>query len=570
MSFRVGALVLTTFVLGLYVLFSIATRPPEAPEHQVFVNGIVLTMDEESRVFEAVSVRGDRIEKSGSSETILALVNDKTEVIDLRGRTLMPGFVDAHGHFPASGQVIFSADLNSPPIGNIITVDDALDRLKQKGEERPDGWIMGWGYDDTMIAEGRHLTREDLDKVSADRPVAVMHISGHLASVNSAALAATGIDENTPDPEGGHIQRDPDSPDQQRPTGVLEETAARMVLRRMFDIGVTDGVRMTTHAARDYLQQGVTTASAGGMPLAAAKGLGPMSRFNVFPQRLALFPMYEDIKDRVVNDGWDPKSLEGGRVSVPRVKIVADGSIQGYTGYLTQPYYQAYKGNPEYRGYPSVPREALFEQVEDLFERKIRVAIHCNGDASLDDALDALEAANSLYPWDDARPLIIHAQMTRLDQIVRMAAMGVTPSFYSAHTYYWGDRHAAIFMGPERASNMSPAKWALDAGVRFSSHMDTPVLPMLPLQAVWSQVERKSSSGAVIGEHQRIERIDALRAVTINAAWQVFMDGQIGSIEPGKLADLVVLSGNPLEVEDIRDLVVDRTFIGGAEVYSRR
>jgi len=570
MSFRVGALVLTTFVLGLYVLFSIATRPPEAPEHQVFVNGIVLTMDEESRVFEAVSVRGDRIEKLGSSETILALVNDKTEVIDLRGRTLMPGFVDAHGHFPASGQVIFSADLNSPPIGNIITVDDALDRLKQKGEERPDGWIMGWGYDDTMIAEGRHLTREDLDKVSADRPVAVMHISGHLASVNSAALAATGIDENTPDPEGGHIQRDPDSPDQQRPTGVLEETAARMVLRRMFDIGVTDGVRMTTHAARDYLQQGVTTASAGGMPLAAAKGLGPMSRFNVFPQRLALFPMYEDIKDRVVNDGWDPKSLEGGRVSVPRVKIVADGSIQGYTGYLTQPYYQAYKGNPEYRGYPSVPREALFEQVEDLFERKIRVAIHCNGDASLDDALDALEAANSLYPWDDARPLIIHAQMTRLDQIVRMAAMGVTPSFYSAHTYYWGDRHAAIFMGPERASNMSPAKWALDAGVRFSSHMDTPVLPMLPLQAVWSQVERKSSSGAVIGEHQRIERIDALRAVTINAAWQVFMDDQIGSIEPGKLADLVVLSGNPLEVEDIRDLVVDRTFIGGAEVYSRR
>ena len=570
MSFRVGALVLTTFVLGLYVLFSIATRPPEAPEHQVFVNGIVLTMDEESRVFEAVSVRGDRIEKLGSSETILALVNDKTEVIDLRGRTLMPGFVDAHGHFPASGQVIFSADLNSPPIGNIITVDDALDRLKQKGEERPDGWIMGWGYDDTMIAEGRHLTREDLDKVSADRPVAVMHISGHLASVNSAALAATGIDENTPDPEGGHIQRDPDSPDQQRPTGVLEETAARMVLRRMFDIGVTDGVRMTTHAARDYLQQGVTTASAGGMPLAAAKGLGPMSRFNVFPQRLALFPMYEDIKDRVVNDGWDPKSLEGGRVSVPRVKIVADGSIQGYTGYLTQPYYQAYKGNPAYRGYPSVPREALFEQVEDLFERKIRVAIHCNGDASLDDALDALEAANSLYPWDDARPLIIHAQMTRLDQIARMAAMGVTPSFYSAHTYYWGDRHAAIFMGPERASNMSPAKWALDAGVRFSSHMDTPVLPMLPLQAVWSQVERKSSSGAVIGEHQRIERIDALRAVTINAAWQVFMDDQIGSIEPGKLADLVVLSGNPLEVEDIRDLVVDRTFIGGAEVYSRR
>lgn len=570
MSFRVGALVLTTFVVGLYVLFSIATRPPEAPSHQVFVNGVVLTLDDNNGVFEAVSVRDDRIEQLGNSETILGLAGDKTDVIDLRGRTLMPGFVDAHGHFPASGQVIFSADLNSPPIGDIVTIEDALERLRQKAEERPDGWIMGWGYDDTMIAEGRHLTREDLDTVSADRPVAVMHISGHLASANSAALAATGIDENTPDPEGGHIQRDPQSPDQQRPTGVLEETAARMVVRRMFDIGVTDGVRMASHAARNYLKQGVTTASAGGMPLAAAKGLGPMSRLNVFPQRLALFPMYEDVKEMVVNEGWDPKSLEGGRVSVPRVKIVADGSIQGFTGYLSEPYYQAYKGNPEYRGYPSVPRDALFEQVEDLFERKIRVAIHCNGDASLDDALDALEAANAKYPWPDARPLIIHAQMTRYDQIARMAEMGVTPSFYSAHTYYWGDRHAAIFMGPERASNMSPAKWALDAGVRFSSHMDTPVLPMLPLQAVWSQVERKSSSGVVIGEHQRIGRLDALRAVTIDAAWQVFMDDQIGSIEPGKLADLVVLSGNPLEAADIRDLVVDRTFIGGAEVYSRR
>ena len=570
MSFRVGALVLTTFVVGLYVLFSIATRPPEAPSHQVFVNGVVLTLDDNNGVFEAVSVRGDRIEQLGNSETILGLAGDQTDVIDLRGRTLMPGFVDAHGHFPASGQVIFSADLNSPPIGDIVTIEDALERLRQKAEERPDGWIMGWGYDDTMIAEGRHLTREDLDTVSADRPVAVMHISGHLASANSAALAATGIDENTPDPEGGHIQRDPQSPDQQRPTGVLEETAARMVVRRMFDIGVTDGVRMATHAARNYLKQGVTTASAGGMPLAAAKGLGPMSRLNVFPQRLALFPMYEDVKEMVVNEGWDPKSLEGGRVSVPRVKIVADGSIQGFTGYLSEPYYQAYKGNPEYRGYPSVPRDALFEQVEDLFERKIRVAIHCNGDASLDDALDALEAANAKYPWPDARPLIIHAQMTRYDQIARMAEMGVTPSFYSAHTYYWGDRHAAIFMGPERASNMSPAKWALDAGVRFSSHMDTPVLPMLPLQAVWSQVERKSSSGVVIGEHQRIGRLEALRAVTIDAAWQVFMDDQIGSIEPGKLADLVVLSGNPLEAADIRDLVVDRTFIGGAEVYSRR
>jgi predicted amidohydrolase YtcJ len=159
--------------------------------------------------------------------------------------------------------------------------------------------------------------------------------------------------------------------------------------------------------------------------------------------------------------------------------------------------------------------------------------------------------------------------MTRLDQIERMAALGVTPSFFSAHTYYWGDRHAAIFMGPDRAANMSPARWALEAGVRFSSHLDTPVTPMLPLQAVWSQISRESTAGVVIGPEQRIDRTSALRAVTIDAAWQVFMDDKIGSIEPGKRADLVVLSDNPLTAGDVRSIKVDRTVIDGATVYSR-
>jgi predicted amidohydrolase YtcJ len=159
--------------------------------------------------------------------------------------------------------------------------------------------------------------------------------------------------------------------------------------------------------------------------------------------------------------------------------------------------------------------------------------------------------------------------MTRLDQIERMAALGVTPSFFSAHTYYWGDRHAAIFMGPDRAANMSPARWALEAGVRFSSHLDTPVTPMLPLQAVWSQISRESTAGVVIGPEQRIDRTSALRAITIDAAWQVFMDDKIGSIEPGKRADLVVLSDNPLTAGDVRSIKVDRTVIDGATVYSR-
>lgn len=570
MSFRVVVAVLVALCAGIYVLFAIATRPPEAPAHHVFINGHVLTMDQRNTVAQAVSVRGDRIEAIGSSEAILALVSDRTDVTDLRGRTLMPGFIDAHGHFPGSGQVVFSADLRSPPIGGVDSMAVLLQTLKAQAERRPEGWVTGFGYDDTLLAEGRHPSRYDLDKVSTTRPVLATHVSGHLVALNSAALAALGITAQTPDPAGGHIVRDPTSASGLEPLGVLEETAARLAMEKQFDIGLLDAVKMTTTAAREYLAQGVTTASAGGMPLAAITGMPLLSRFNVFPQRLVAFPLLEDVQDDLFSGEVQLAQWEDGRVTIPRVKILADGSIQGYTGYLSQPYHTPYKGDADYRGYPSVALQDLVGQVAELYRLRIPLAIHANGDASIDDALDAIELALAQHPWPEARPLLIHAQMARKDQIERMAALGVSPSFFSAHTYYWGDRHRDIFMGPERAATMSPAAWALEEGVRFTSHMDTPVTPMLPLQAVWSQVTRQSTSGAVIGPEQRIDRLSALRAVTIDAAWQAFLENDIGSIEAGKLADLVILSGDPLVVEDVRDIVVERVFIGGATVYSRR
>ena len=569
MNWRVTLLILLAFLGGLVVLAAIATRPPSAPEHEIYVNGNVLTMDAAGTVSEAVSLREGLIESVGSSEEMLALAGDNTVVVDLRGRTVLPGFIDAHGHFPGSGQTVFSADLNSPPIGEVTHLSQLLERLTRLGQTRTDGWIIGHGYDDTLLAERRHPNRDDLDKVSADRPVAIIHVSGHLAVVNSAALAILGIDAESHDPEGGVIVREPDSDGGRRPNGVLEETAARAVWEYTLDLSAMDALRMTTQAAEEYLAAGVTTASAGGMPTTVATLLGFLSQLNQFPQRVALFPLFEEVGEQLLNSSATLDSFARARVSVPRVKIIADGSIQGYTGYLSAPYHVPYKGDVDYRGYASVPREILFEQVAGLYERRIQVAIHCNGDASIEDGLDAIEYAMQQHPWPEARPLMIHAQMTREDQIARMAELGVTPSFFSAHTYYWGDRHAAIFMGPERAANMSPARWAQEAGVRFSSHLDTPVTPMLPLQAVWSQVERKSTSGTIIGPGQRIDRLSALRAVTIDAAWQVFMDDVIGSIEPGKDADLVVLSDNPLTAPDLRSLKVDRTIIAGATVYRR-
>ena len=255
-------------------------------------------------------------------------------------------------------------------------------------------------------------------------------MSGHLAAVNSVALAALGIDESTPDPEGGVIVRDSPSADGRRPNGVLEETACSNVGPRT-GFGCDGCTPHDDQAAEEYLQVGVTTASAGGMPTPVAKLLGLLSRLNQFPQRVALFPLFEEIGDDLFAGSVMLDDFAGGRVSVPRVKIIADGSIQGYTGYLTEPYYVPFKGDADYRGYPSVVRDELFRQVAGLYERRIPVAIHCNGDASIDDGLDAIEAAMLAHPWPEARPLIIHAQMTRKGSD-RMAR-GVTRVFLSPH-----------------------------------------------------------------------------------------------------------------------------------------
>ena len=395
-----------------------------------------------------------------------------------------------------------------------------------------------------------------------------MHVSGHMVVVNSVALARVGIDASTPNPEGGVIGRRAGS---QEPNGLLEETARLSVMHEMQDLGVLAVYRMMKSAVNEYASIGVTTAQSGGVSAQLGKGLVLFSKLGVIPQRLILFAFETDFGEELLNGDFQAEDYSAERVQMAAVKIVADGSIQGYTGYLSRPYHTPYHGDANYAGYAAVPREKLFKQVLDLHRAGYQIAIHGNGDESIEDILDAFEAAQQAHPVDDPRMILIHSQMAREDQVARMQALGVTPSFFSAHTYYWGDRHRDIFIGPDRAAVISPARWAQQYGVRFSSHLDTPVTPMLPLQAVWSQVFRQTSGGEVLGPEQRIGVMDALRAVTIDAAWQVFQEDNRGSLEPGKYADLVVLSGNPLdEPMAMRELQVERTVIGGATIYQRQ
>ena len=564
MAIRIlGITIVVLVALGLGV-YSVVT-PPAPPASQAFVNATVLTMDEAGSVAEAVVVEGDRIVAVGSRADIEGHIDADTVVHDLGGRVLLPGFIDAHGHFPGSGLSKLATDLTSPPVGRMERMQDVLDALRASVAETASGeWILGFGYDDTLLAEKRHPTREDLDGVSTEHPIYLWHVSGHMGVGNSLALERGGIGDDTPDPEGGVIVRDPATG---VATGLLEENAALPVQMQAMDFSALDFAQMIRHAAAEYARVGVTTAQSGAVDGSMGAGLAFAARVGLVPFRLELWPIHEELGDAVLAGESGLEDI-GDRVKFGAIKIIADGSIQGYTGYLSEPYHVPFKGDASYRGYPRIPRDELIEIVKRYHAAGLRMAIHGNGDASIDDIIAAFRAAQAATPREDPRLIVIHSQMARDDQLDDMKALGMTPSFFSAHTYYWGDRHAAIFMGPERAARMSPTRSALDRDLRFTVHLDTPVTPMDPLMGVWATVNRMSSGGQVIGAEQRVGPMQALRAVTIDAAWQIFREDELGSIEPGKLADLVVLDGDPRErPEAIRDLRVERTIVGGVTIF---
>ena len=555
-----AALVVTALAGGAFVL---ARRPGRV----AYVGATVLTMDARDRTVSAVGTDGDRIAVAGSDDEVRQwAATSGARVVELPGRAVIPGFIDAHGHFPGEGLFAVRADLRSPPVGEVRDLDDVVARLREQAERAATGeWVVGIGFDDTLVAEQRHLSRADLDRVSTSQPVLAMHVSGHLASVNGAALEVLGYHRDTADPSGGRIRRDPASGE---PDGVLEESALDPLKPLVLNPGLRETVAIARAASALYVARGVTTAQDGHATLAHMRGLAWLSRLGVIPLRLVLWPEESAAEALLRGDAsfgsWDDRWVRLGAA-----KLVADGSIQGYTAYLTQPYTVPPGDDPSFRGYPRISKDVLRDTILRLHAAGWQVAVHGNGDASIDDILDGFEAAQRAVPRADARHVIVHAQTARDDQLDRMAALGIVPSFFVLHTYYWGDRHRERFLGPERAARISPTASAAARGIRFTLHADSPVVPMEPLRIVWSAVNRRTTSGEVLGQGERIGVRQALRAVTIDAAWQHFQEDDRGSIAPGKLADLVVLDRSPeTDPTTIDRIRVLATVIGGREVYT--
>ena len=576
----------------------------ETKADTIYHGGPILTMVADGERAEALAVKDGRILAVGAMAEVMARQGSDTTLIDLGGKTLMPGFYDPHSHIVIQSVKFSTANLDPIPIGEAGSIDDIQRIMKGWIQEKkldPGEWAIGWGYDDTGITEQRHPTRDDLDVVSTEHPIFLMHISSHLMTCNSRMLEELGINSETKDPEGGVIQRKPGTTE---PNGVLEENAMLLLLKKFPMPTPEEAMTILEEGIQHYTRAGITTAQ----DCASGKGtwrlLAAMAQADKLPIDIIAWPVYKGIDDDTF-EAIAAHENDHGRLKLGGVKLIIDGSLQGYTGYLSQPYHvqpgnaqitsdhcdseeaetifvdpenktetsedQSVSGD-DYRGYNSMTQEQVDTWLQRCDAAGIQIQAHTNGDAATDILIEAVKNVRGEKPRPDLRTTIIHAQTMRNDQLDFSAQHGLTPSFFPIHVYFWGDRHRDLFLGPERAARINPARSALDRNIKITLHHDAPVAGIDMLAVAWTAVNRVTTSGKDLGPEERITPFEAFRAITADAAWQNFEEDRKGTLETGKLADLVMLSDDPLAIDPmkIRGIQVLETIKDGRSIYSAK
>ncbi len=544
---------------------------PRPPLEKIFINGTIITMDEKFSLQEALGISGRYIYATGEKEQLLAHRNKNTQIIDLQGRAILPGFIDPHSHFMRAGLYdTFVVNLASPPVGKITSISELVDKLQESAKNTPvNSWVFGYMYDDTLLREQRHPIAKDLDKASLQHPIFIRHVSGHLAALNTKALDILHINRDTSSPLGGRICKDNSG----SPTGLLQgEPAMQIAEERLPQWTSKHWLKGIERASDIYAAKGVTTAQEGDAYPGDYELLLQANAKNLLKPRIQIYPNWNFSKElkKYPSSKKGTALTEDYMLSLGAVKLYQDGSIQGYTGYLSQPYYKYLPGTEKGSlGGPRHSPERLNTMLEEAQKQGWQIAVHANGDQAIEEVINGLERAQEKSPSDDNRHIIIHCQTVREDQMDRMQKLGIIPSFFATHIYFWGDRHKQIFLGPERAARISPCKSAVDRGMAFTCHNDTYITPMDPLLSVWTAMNRQTYGRDYLGKELRIPIEDALRSVTSHAAYQYGEETIKGSLEAGKLADLVILEENPLTIsaEKIKDITISETIRGGENIF---
>ena len=534
----------------------------------IFVGENIITMD--ANEVAAVAVRGDRIVAAGSEQEIRALQGADTRVVELGDRALLPGFIDAHGHFAAFARYVDMLDLSSPPVSDVTNIDDIVRKIQSRIETLnipPGQLVYGFGYDDSLLAEQRHPDRDDLDRASTDHPIIIRHVSGHLLAANSMALLEAGVGANTADPAGGIIRRRPGS---NEPDGVMEETAMQFFPGTGQLLSAERQTQLRREAVQVYASYGITTIQDSNVSKAYVNQLKAEGLEQEFAADIVTIVMGNPLSDEELATVNAESSYTGG-VRIGGVKFTLDGSPQGRTAWMSQPYDAGPPGaSADYVAYPSYDPEAWMSRIGPLIERGVPVLAHANGDAAIELMIDGVDQAVAGGPIPDHRSVIIHAQLIRPDQLDRVAQLGIIPSFFSVHPFFWGGWHRLSF-GDERASFISPVQAAIGRDIPFTVHNDSPIVPPDMMRLVHVTVNRETRNGYVLGPDQRAGVLEALHAITQGAAYQYFEEDEKGSITVGKRADLVILAENPLNADPstLDEIAVLETFARGKSIFQR-
>ncbi len=541
-----------------------ATSAHAAPAERatVWSGGPIITMaGDTAESAEAIAVRDGKIIAVGSLASVRKAAGKKADMVDLKGRTLLPGFIDAHGHVGSVGQVAALAQLAPPPVGKVDSIAALQEALRAYTPPSGMPFIIGNGYDDSQLAERRHPNRHDLDAVYPDKPTIIIHASGHFAVMNSAMLKLTGISADTPNPAGGIIRREADG---KTPDGVLEETAFFVPAMRILPPSLEGGVASLVAGLKIYAANGITTAQDGRIMPESWASLAAASKRGVLPiDTVALVSYERDWPAEVRAQIGKPYV---GRMRIGGIKLTIDGSPQGRTAWLHDPVTVPPEGkDANYRGYPAIDINLFNAKLAEAATNNWQVFVHVNGDEAMQALIDGV--------WKNGlsgkRTVAIHSQVVRRDQLEDMKKLDIQPSFFANHTWFWGDWHREVALGPKRADFISPQATAWEIGLRPTAHNDSPVVPPDMMRLIWSSVNRRTQSGDILGPLERIPVYRALQQVTINAAWQIHEDADKGSLAAGKRADLVVLDANPLTIapDKLNTIRVVATIKDGRTIY---
>jgi predicted amidohydrolase YtcJ len=536
----------------------------------IYHGGTILTMNGEAPTYaEAVAVKDGKIIFVGSRDEALKRKGETTQVRDLGGKAMLPGFIDAHSHFIFALNMVNQVNVANPPVGpakDIPSTIAAIRAYQEKAKVPAGGWIVGWGYDSEGLAEGRHITREDLDPQFPDHKVMLILVSGHGAVLNSRALAWAGIDATTKTPPGGIINRLPGG---NEPAGLLMETAYLPVMERIPQPSENELLELMKPAQMMYAREGYTHAQEGSTFLKDLDFLLKAADEGKIFLDIASLPSFVDMPKWIGNAKYKFGEYHKG-LKLQGVKFTQDGSPQGKTAFVSTPYLTGGpSGQPNWRGETTQPREDFLRQVKAAFDAGLQVFVHANGDATIDEAIEAVEKAG-ITAANNRRTVVVHSQFQRPDQLDQYVRLGISPSYFTNHTFFWGDVHVRN-IGPERAAFISPVKAAKAKHLVFSNHTDFNVTPLNPFFVIWTAMKRESRSGAVIGPDQRVDAYTALQGLTTGPAWQLFEENRKGMIKEGLLADFAILSSDPVttEVGKIREIEVLETIKEGKTIYRK-